>query len=50
VGELVWHAAMSRDLPILVSMTVLIAIVTIGANTLTDIVVVARNPVRGSAQ
>jgi len=49
VGQLVWQAALSRDLPILVSMTVLIAIVTIGANTLTDIVV-ARNPERGSAR
>jgi len=41
---------MSRDLPVLVNMTVLIAVVTIGANTLTDVVVAARNPARGSAR
>jgi peptide/nickel transport system permease protein len=50
LGQLVWQAAMSRDLPVLVNMTVLIAVVTIGANTLTDVVVAARNPARGSAR
>jgi len=45
---LVWQAALARDLPVLVNVTVLLAIVTIGANTLTDMVIAARNPVRGS--
>jgi len=48
IGQLVWQAALARDLPVLVNVTVLLAIVTIGANTLTDMVIAARNPVRGS--
>ena len=47
LGQLVWQAAMSRDLPVLVNLTVLIAIVTIGANTLADVVVSVRNPSHG---
>ena len=47
IGQLVWQAALARDLPVLVNVTVLLAIVTIGANTFTDVVIAALNPVRG---
>jgi peptide/nickel transport system permease protein len=36
VGQLVWHAALARDLPVLVNLTVLIAAITAAANLLTD--------------
>ena len=36
VGQLVWQAAMARDLPVLVNVTLLLAAVTIGANLLAD--------------
>jgi len=50
IGQLVWQAALARDLPVLVNVTVLLAIVTIGANTVTDVVIAARNPVRGNVR
>ncbi len=50
LGELVWQAALSRDLPVLVNMTVLLAVVTIGANTITDVVVAAVSPAREAAR
>jgi peptide/nickel transport system permease protein len=37
VGHLAWQAAMSRDLPVLVNVTLLIAAMTAGANLLADI-------------
>jgi ABC-type dipeptide/oligopeptide/nickel transport system permease component len=36
VGQLVWQSAMARDAPVLVHLTVLVALVTCGANLLTD--------------
>jgi ABC-type dipeptide/oligopeptide/nickel transport system permease component len=36
VGHLVWQAALSRDLPVLVNVSLLIAAVTVGANLLAD--------------
>jgi len=36
VGQLVWQAAMARDLPVLVNVTLLLAALTIGANLLAD--------------
>jgi len=36
VGQLVWQAALSRDLPVLVNVTLLITAVTTGANLLAD--------------
>jgi peptide/nickel transport system permease protein len=36
VGQLVWQAAMARDLPVLVNVTLLLAAFTIGANLLAD--------------
>jgi peptide/nickel transport system permease protein len=37
VGHLVWQAALSRDIPVLVNVTLLIAAVTTGANLLADL-------------
>jgi peptide/nickel transport system permease protein len=36
VGQLLWQAAMARDLPVLVNVTLLLAAFTIGANLLAD--------------
>jgi peptide/nickel transport system permease protein len=36
VGQLVWQAAMSRDFPVLVDLTLIIAVVTCAANLLAD--------------
>jgi peptide/nickel transport system permease protein len=36
VGHLVWQAALSRDVPVLVNVTLLIAALTAGANLLAD--------------
>lgn len=36
VGQLVWKAALARDLPVLVNVTILIAAITSGANLLSD--------------
>jgi peptide/nickel transport system permease protein len=38
VGHLVWQAALSRDIPVLVNVTLLIAAVTAGANLLAELV------------
>jgi peptide/nickel transport system permease protein len=37
VGHLVWQAALSRDIPVLVNVTLLIAAITTGANLLADL-------------
>jgi ABC-type dipeptide/oligopeptide/nickel transport system permease component len=36
VGQLVWQAAMARDLPVLVNVTLLIAGLTVAANLAAD--------------
>jgi peptide/nickel transport system permease protein len=36
VGQLVWQSATARDLPVLVPLTVLVALVTCGANLFSD--------------
>jgi peptide/nickel transport system permease protein len=38
IGHLVWQAAVSRDIPVLVNVTLLIAAITSGANLLADLV------------
>ena len=38
IGQLAWQAALGRDLALLVTVTVLVAIVTLAANTLSDLV------------
>jgi peptide/nickel transport system permease protein len=42
VGQLVWQAAMARDLPVLVNVTLLLATLTIAANLMADSVRSAR--------
>jgi peptide/nickel transport system permease protein len=42
VGHLVWQAALSRDLPVLVNITLLIAALTTGANLLAEVARAAR--------
>jgi peptide/nickel transport system permease protein len=42
VGQLVWQAAQSRDLPVLVNVTLLLTAVTTGANLLADVARAAR--------
>ncbi len=38
IGQLAWQAALGRDLPLLVTSTVLVTIVTLTANTISDLV------------
>jgi len=44
VGQLAWRAALDRDLPLLVNITVLIALLTMTVNTLSDLALAARRP------
>jgi len=44
VGQLAWRAAMDRDLPLLVSITVLVALMTLVVNSLADLALAARKP------
>jgi peptide/nickel transport system permease protein len=37
IGQLAWKAAMARDLPLLVTLTLLIAAVTLSANLAADL-------------
>jgi peptide/nickel transport system permease protein len=37
IGQLTWQAALSRDLPVLVNVTLLITIITLAANSLADL-------------
>jgi peptide/nickel transport system permease protein len=41
VGQLAWKAAMDRDLPLLVNVTVLVALLTLAANSLADLALAA---------
>jgi peptide/nickel transport system permease protein len=41
VGQLAWKAAIDRDLPLLVNITVLVALMTLVANSLADLALVA---------
>jgi peptide/nickel transport system permease protein len=49
IGQLAWQAALARDLPVLVDVTVLVAVVTGGANALSDIAISRRTPDRALA-
>lgn len=42
IGQLAWRAALDRDLPLLVDITVLIALMTMVVNTLADLALAAR--------
>lgn len=44
VGQLAWKAAMDRDLPLLVNITVLVAVMTLVANSLADLALAAWKP------
>jgi peptide/nickel transport system permease protein len=44
VGQLAWKAAMDRDLPLLVNITVLVALMTLVANSLADLALAAWRP------
>jgi peptide/nickel transport system permease protein len=37
IGQLAWHAAMARDLPVLVTLTLLITFVTLACNSMPDL-------------
>lgn len=47
VGQLAWKAAMGRDLPLLVDLTILVTLITLVANTMGDLA--ARGSKRGDA-
>ncbi|MFZ0396306.1 MAG: hypothetical protein WCF17_07435 [Terracidiphilus sp.] len=38
IGQLAWQAALSRDLPLLVNLTMLFTLVTLGANLAADLI------------
>jgi peptide/nickel transport system permease protein len=44
VGQLAWKAALDRDLPLLVNITVLVALMTLAANSLADLALAAWRP------
>jgi len=39
IGQLAWQAALGRDLPLLVTLTILVTLVTLTANTISDLVI-----------
>lgn len=44
IGQLAWKAALDRDLPLLVNITVLVALMTLAANSLADLALAAWRP------
>jgi len=44
IGQLAWQAALSRDLPLLVNLTVLVTLVTLLANSGADVMTYMLNP------
>jgi len=46
VGQLAWQAALDRDLPLLVTITVLVAVMTLVVNSLADLALAAWRPAR----
>jgi peptide/nickel transport system permease protein len=49
IGQLAWQAALARDLPVLVNVTVLVAVLTAGASTLADLAIPRRASERAAA-
>lgn len=45
VGQLAWYAALARDLPLLVNLTLLICVLTVAANGLSDLAIPEREAV-----
>ena len=39
IGQLAWQAALSRDLPLLVNLTVVVTLVTLLANSVADVMI-----------
>jgi len=46
IGQLAWQAALGRDLPLLVTSTILVTLVTLTANTISDLVTCSLSPSR----
>ena len=46
VGQLAWQAALDRDLPLLVTITVLVALMTLVVNSMADLALAAWRPAR----
>jgi len=46
VGQLAWQAALDRDLPLLVTITVLVALMTLVVNSVADLALAAWRPAR----
>jgi peptide/nickel transport system permease protein len=46
VGQLAWQAALDRDLPLLVTITVLVALMTLVVNSIADLALAAWRPAR----
>jgi peptide/nickel transport system permease protein len=44
IGQLAWQAALSRDLPLLVNLTVLVTLVTLLANSGADVMIYMLRP------
>jgi peptide/nickel transport system permease protein len=44
IGQLAWRAALERDLPLLVNITILIALMTMVVNSLADLALASRRP------
>jgi peptide/nickel transport system permease protein len=44
IGQLAWQAALARDLPLLVNLTMLVTVVTLVANSASDLAVAASAP------
>jgi len=44
IGQLAWRAALERDLPLLVNITILIALMTMVVNSLADLALASRKP------
>ncbi len=47
IGQLAWQAALSRDLPLLVNLTVLVTLVTLLANSGADVMICMTRPRQG---
>jgi len=47
LGQLAWHAALSRDLPLIVTVTFVVSLVMLAANSLADL---AGRALAGSTQ
>jgi peptide/nickel transport system permease protein len=49
VGQLAWRAALDRDLPLLVTITMSVALMTLAVNNLADLALAAWDPARRTA-